>query len=87
MTVAAALADTPVLLLLALMASASRRALLVLPSVAITVLLMLSEPGDRPLLRMFRAPPLRPKVPPVTEPSEKLMVVLAPRPTEALVVL
>jgi hypothetical protein len=85
----AALADTPVVLLLALMASASRRALRVLPSVAIAVLLMLSEPGVRPLV--FRlapsAVPVMPKVPPLTVPSEKLIVVFPPKPIAAVVLL
>ncbi len=89
MVVGAALAETPVVALLALMASASRRALRVVPSLAIAVLLMLSEPGVRPPLDRL-APswvPVRPKLPPATVPSEKLIVVLAPRPMAAVVLL
>jgi hypothetical protein len=49
-TVVAALAETPVVVLFSLMASASRRALRVLPSVAMAVPLRMSEPALRPVL-------------------------------------
>ena len=72
---------------MALMASASRRALRVVPSVAIAVLLMLSAPGVRPPeLRLApSAVPVMPKVPPLAVPSEKLIVVLLPSPIAAVV--
>ena len=81
------MADTPVVVLLALMASASRRALRVVPSVAIAVPLIDSAPGVRPPVCRLApsAVPVMPKVPPPTAPSEKLMVVLAPRPMAAVV--
>ncbi|MNT46318.1 hypothetical protein D3C72_1829520 [compost metagenome] len=76
------MAVTPVVLLLALMASASARALLVVASVGMAVPLILREPLFMPVSKVLPPSlvPARPKVPPPTEPSWKEMVVLAPRP-------
>src|SRR5450830_2108717 len=77
-----AVAVTPVVMLLALMASASARALLVLASVGMAVPLMFKEPLLMPVSRVapLSAVPVTPKVPPASAPSWKETVVLAPPP-------